>query len=359
MDLWPLPRVTGYGPDVLSSPLAGARFVPLLIARRPLLGALAALLMAAALLPATPAPAAAAGGNGFVDMANGYRADAGRGPVTYHSVINTIAIQRGRQIERDGEIGHDFEYLRRRFDEEGICWVGFGEIVATNGSGDFSAFGTQWFNSTVHRNVMRGDYTHASGSRESAGGRWFGVMIFVKLCGASTPPPTYGGFSDIGDSKFRDDIVWLADEGITTGCAATRFCPDELVPRDQMATFLRRAEGLAAATQDWFTDDSSNAHQDSINRVAQAGVTRGCATERYCPTRLVTRGQMASFMARALDLPATEHDYFTDDDGTTHEDAINRFAAAGITPGCAPNRFCPTGRVTRAQMAAFLHRAYD
>lgn len=331
-----------------------------LAARRLSLGAVVATLMAVSLLPATPAPAAAAGGNGFVAMVNGYRADAGLGPVAYHSVINTIAIQRGRQIEEAGEIGHDFEYLRRRFDEEGICWRGFGEIVATNGSGDFSAFGTQWFNSTVHRGIMLGDYTHASGSRESAGGRWFGVMVFVKLCGASTPEPiSYGGFTDIADSRFRDDIVWLAEEGITTGCSATRFCPDGQVLRDQMATFLRRAEGLSAATQDWFTDDSTSAHQDSINRVAEAGVTRGCATERYCPKRLVTRGQMASYLARAMDLPATSNDYFNDDDGTAHEDAINRIAAAGITPGCAPNRFCPTGDVTRAQMAAFLHRAYD
>ena len=333
--------------------------MPALAIRRPSLGALAASLMALALLPATPSPAAAAGGTGFVDMANGYRADAGRGPVAYHSVINTIAIERGRQIARAGQIGHDFDYLRRRFDEEGICWRGFGEIVAMNGSGALSAFGTQWYNSPTHRDIMLGDYTHASGSRESADGRWYGVMIFVKICGATTPPPTYGGFTDIADSKFRDDIVWLADQGITTGCTETRFCPDKLVPRDQMATFLRRAEGLPAASHDWFTDDSSNVHQDSINRVADAGVTRGCATTRYCPSRLVTRGEMASFLSRALGLPATSTDYFSDDDGTAHEDAINRIAAAGITPGGAPNRFCPTGNVTRAQMAAFLHRAYD
>ena len=332
--------------------------MPLIAARRALLVAISAVILTVTLLPATPAPVAAAGGNGFVSMANGHRADVGLGPVAYHSVINTIAIQRGRQIARAGEIGHDFDYLQRRFAEEGICWRAFGEIVAVNGSGDFATFGTQWINSTAHRNIMLGDYTHAGGSRESADGRWYGVMIFVKLCGAPPPPVTYGGFSDIADSKFRDDIVWLAERGITTGCAETRFCPDELVPRDQMATFLRRAEALPAATHDWFTDDSTNAHQDSINRVADAGVTRGCSADRYCPKALVTRAQMATFLARALGLASTSQDYFTDDDGTANEDAINRLAAAGITPGCAPNRFCPNGELTRAQMAAFLHRAY-
>jgi hypothetical protein len=332
--------------------------LPFIAARRALPVVISSLVLTAALLPARPAPVAAAGGNGFVNMANSYRADAGLGPVAYHSVINTIAIQRGRQIASAGQIGHDFAYLQRRFAEEGICWRGFGEIVATNGSGDFSTFGSQWINSTAHRNIMLGDYTHAGGSRESADGRWYGVMIFVKLCGAAPPPVSYGGFTDIASSGFRDDIVWLAEQGITTGCAETRFCPDELVPRDQMATFLRRAEGLPAATHDWFTDDSTNPHQDSINRIADAGVTRGCDADRYCPKTLVTRGQMASFLARALGLAATSQDYFTDDKGTAHEDAINRLAAAGITPGCAPHRFCPNGDVTRAQMAVFLHRAY-
>jgi len=347
-----------YGRAVLISPFAGAQIVPLPAARRAMLGAFAAMLMAVALLPTMPGPVAAAGGQGFVRMANGHRSDAGLGGVAYHAVIDQIAIERGRQIKRAGELGHDFDYLRRRFEEEGICWRSFGEIVAYNGTGDFSAFGTQWFNSTTHRNIMLGEYTHASGSREEDDGRWYGVMIFVKICGAE-PLPLTGGFTDIADSNFRNDIVWMANAGITTGCSQTKFCPDDLVHRDQMATFLRRAERLPAASRDWFADDSTNPHQDSINRVANAGITRGCETNRYCPKREITRAQMASFVAAALSLPATSRDYFSDDNSSAHENAINRIAAAGITTGCGPDRFCPGREVTRAQMAAFLHRAYD
>jgi hypothetical protein len=68
---------------------------------------------------------------------------------------------------------------------------------------------------------------------------------------------------------------------------------------------------------------------------------------------------MATFLARALALPAAGNDHFRDDNGSPHEDAINRIAAAGLTQGCSPNRFCPHGAVTRAQMAAFLRRAFD
>ena len=65
---------------------------------------------------------------------------------------------------------------------------------------------------------------------------------------------------------------------------------------------------------------------------------------------------MASFLSRALDLPATLSDSFGDDEASSHEAAINRLAAAGITSGCGPGRFCPDGIVTRGQMAAFLRR---
>ncbi len=128
-----------------------------------------------------------------------------------------------------------------------------------------------------------------------------------------------------------------------------------------MATFLSRARDLDSTTRNYFTDDNGNKHESSINRVRAAGITAGCrdSATLYCPSGVVTRGQMASFLARAFDLPPTNRDYFTDDDANRHEGAINRLRAAGITFGCGgvATTFCPDGAVTRGQMAAFLHRA--
>ena len=164
-------------------------------------------------------------------------------------------------------------------------------------------------------------------------------------------------FTDIATSSFLDDIHWLAYEGITSGCGGTKYCPTDPVSRGQMASFLSRALDLPPTTTDYFTDDEDSTHQANINRVAQAQITKGCTTTTFCPLADVTRGQMASFLVRALDLPPTSNDYFTDDDGTTHEADINRMRAAGITSGCSATSFCPKESVTRGQMAAFLRRA--
>ncbi len=172
-----------------------------------------------------------------------------------------------------------------------------------------------------------------------------------------TPDPVVVPFTDISDSKFVKDIIWAWENGITVGCTPTLFCPDGLVTRGQMATFLARALDLPATSADFFTDDETNRHEQSINRIAEAGISFGCGGTNFCPNGLVTRAQMASFLSRGFDVPATSTDYFTDDEGSRHEANINKIRAAGITFGCGPTTFCPNGIVTRGQMAAFLHRA--
>jgi hypothetical protein len=165
-------------------------------------------------------------------------------------------------------------------------------------------------------------------------------------------------FDDIGDSKFVAEIEWLAGVGITTGCGERLFCPDGLVTRKQMATFISRAFDLPDATRDFFTDDDGMAHEDDVNRLAEAGITTGCAPQRFCPHRTLTRKEVATILVRALELPPATRDWFDDDDGLSREDDINRLAEAGITTGCGPRQFCPARSVTREQMAAFLYRAF-
>jgi glucose/arabinose dehydrogenase len=166
-------------------------------------------------------------------------------------------------------------------------------------------------------------------------------------------------FTDIVSSTFLDDIHWLLYEGITTGCSSTTYCPTANVTREQMAIFLDRALDLPATGTDFFGDDEGRTGEAAINRLAASGITTGCSVTRYCPTANVTREQMAIFLDRALDLPATGTDFFGDDEGRTGEAAINRLAASGITTGCGATTYCPTANVSRGQMAAFLHRSFD
>ena len=70
---------------------------------------------------------------------------------------------------------------------------------------------------------------------------------------------------------------------------------------------------------------------------------------------------MAAFLVRALGYTDDGGgDLFVDDDDSIFEADIDKLATAGVTKGCNPptnDRFCPTDNVTRGQMAAFLRRA--
>ena len=117
---------------------------------------------------------------------------------------------------------------------------------------------------------------------------------------------------------------------------------------------------IVATDPEWFFSDiSDTAFVEDINWLRHTGITTGCGDDTYCPDRPVTRGQMAAFLSRALQLPAAQADYFTDDEGSTFEDDINRLRQAGITTGCGDDTYCPDRPVTRGQMAAFLYRARD
>ena len=161
------------------------------------------------------------------------------------------------------------------------------------------------------------------------------------------------------------DALWEAGITVGCGSEPLRYCPNKPVTRAQMASFLRRALDLPEAEPAGFVDvDPSSVHAASIDALRKAGITVGCGSEplRYCPGDPVTRAQMASFLRRALDLPGAESAGFVDvDAGGVHAASIDALREAGITVGCGsePLRYCPGDPVTRAQMASFLRRALD
>ena len=177
--------------------------------------------------------------------------------------------------------------------------------------------------------------------------------------GAAEQPPA---FIDVDpDNVHAAAIAWLVEAGITQGFDDGTFRPGTSVTRQQMASFLTRALGYAVPVEvERFGDVSAtNVHRGPIAALAEEGVTEGCAPGRFCPGDPVLRGQMASFLTRALDYLTPEQPrVFLDVQPTdVHRDAISALADAGVTEGCSPTRFCPADPVTRGQMASFLQRA--
>ena len=180
-----------------------------------------------------------------------------------------------------------------------------------------------------------------------------------------TPPPP---FTDLGSSTHAAAVGCVAWWGVASGTSATTFNPNGRMTRAQLASFVARelevaGYALEVAPQDVFTDDETSVHELRINQLAAAGVVQGRGGTTYAPNATVARSEMATFLVRAHDslapsLPAGT-DRFFDDGGSVHEANINKVASAGLAAGTSPTTFAPSSPVLRGQMATFLARLLD
>ncbi len=178
---------------------------------------------------------------------------------------------------------------------------------------------------------------------------------------------------DVPSDAWYADHVYALDRDYDlfhfTTCAEG-FCPDEPIKRNIIAVWTVRIlddKEPGSATETQFDDVPTETTQDQyytgfINRLYDLGVTTGCGDgSGFCPEDPVTRAQMAAFLTRAFDLPAGAPHGFDDiPEGAWYSNEVSALKASGITTGCGNNRgFCPEDPTTRAQMAAFLHRAVE
>lgn len=163
------------------------------------------------------------------------------------------------------------------------------------------------------------------------------------------------GFTDL-DSVHAEDIRRVVAAGLSDGCATDRYCPDDPVTRGQIASFLAAALHLPAQQAPFVDVPLDGVHASSIGALTAAGITKGCDDDEFCPTRHVTRGEVATLLARAYTLPAGAQSFVDVPAGAVHADGIAAVTAEGIAYGCTADRFCPTDAVTRGQLAALLSR---
>jgi uncharacterized protein YkwD len=205
-----------------------------------------------------------------------------------------------------------------------------------------------------HRGNILGDYDRVGiGIYAQDSGRVWITVNFLRGRG------DFPVFADVRANTHRSNIEGLFRRGTTLGCTFDRYCPTTGVTRGQMATFLARELGLPARSANFRDVPSSHPHAGAIGALAAAGITTGCGGSSFCPEERINRAQMAAFLARALKLPESAPVGVRDVSTSTHAGAIGALQKAGITQGCTTTSYCPTDGVTRAQMATFLQRSFD
>jgi hypothetical protein len=169
-------------------------------------------------------------------------------------------------------------------------------------------------------------------------------------------------FPDVAESSpHRPNVLALDQAGIITGFADNTFRPFQSMTRAQMATVIARSLGLGSVQPDGRFSDVTIAtgHAGHIHAVAEAGIVSGYPDGTFRPEQAVPRDQMATFLARALDL-APRPTTFRDVSPTSpHYGSVGALQLAGIASGDRSGRYGPKDQLRRDQAASLVARAFE
>ena len=182
---------------------------------------------------------------------------------------------------------------------------------------------------------------------------------------APEPPKPAQRFKDVYPTdQFYTEIEWLASTGITTGWPDNTYRPQNNIERGAMAAFFYRMAGSPRVMMPYrspFKDvDASYPFYKEIVWMYQQGITTGYPDGTFRPNDSVSREAMAAFFyrqARDYRFYAPRHTSFVDVNGDNlFYTEISWLADRGISRGWDDRTYRPGQAITRDAMAAFLYR---
>ncbi|AMA71680.1 MULTISPECIES: S-layer homology domain-containing protein [Aneurinibacillus] len=183
-------------------------------------------------------------------------------------------------------------------------------------------------------------------------------------------------FTDLGEVPWAQEAIQaLVAAGVLNGISEDKFEPLGHVTRAQFTRMLvqalklneKTAEGPSPSftdvkNEDWFAADVAIA--------ARLHIVSGVSKTKFDPNAPVTREQMATMVARALDVtmgikPAAEHkkqlEKFADrkNIATWAQANVALLVEKGIITGMDQHHFAPKSKTNRAQVAVIIQRLLD
>ena len=257
------------------------------------------------------------------------RADRDRPPMHVRGDLRDAARGWSDQMARSGSFGHN-PALSRQI----CCWRQWGENVAW--AGPVSAMGGP---QAAADRIMQG-WLASAGHREN-----LLDASFVEF--------------GIGASIARDGRLYVT---------AVFRAPDGRVPPARLPEPAPRSIDAACPSASVPTGpftDVGQTHGRAVSCLAWWDVAAGTSPTTFTPGDTVTRGQLASFVARTIEfsggtLPDGSTQRFRDVPGHhAHADTIRALTATGVIAGYGDGTFRPNEPVTRAQMARMLVQGHE
>ena len=200
-------------------------------------------------------------------------------------------------------------------------------------------------------------YRLCTGSAD--GSPTFADLFYVKGVKTSVPPPAVSGFTDVKSTDyFSEAVQWAMEQNITSGTSKTTFSPNETCSKAQILTFLWRANGSPEPTKtNPFTDiKTTDYFYKAALRAAEKGLVSGST---FGANTDCTRAMTMEYMWKAAGspMPADKADFTDVPASADYAQAVAWAVENKITSGTGGSNFSPAATCTRGQIVTFLHRA--
>lgn len=171
-------------------------------------------------------------------------------------------------------------------------------------------------------------------------------------------------FTDVAETDyFYEPVRWAVANSITDGTSDTTFSPKDACTRGQVVTFLWKAMGSPepGKKDNPFADVENDAYYaDAVLWATEEGITSGTTETTFSPEEPCNRAQVVTFLwaAAAKPTPVKTTTGFTDVTETDYYlDPVLWAFENGVTEGATDTRFGAGDVCTRAQVMTFLWKA--
>ena len=221
--------------------------------------------------------------------------------------------------------------------------------------------GSQWMICTVEEVAVAGTseitFTGVGVGQTSV---LVGNTIYtITVTGAAPENP----FVDVKDDDFfLEPVLWALEEGVTTGVSEHYFDPYGDCIRGQVVTFLWRAMGQPGHTiANPFADvTEEDFFYDAVLWAYENGITTGISANHFDPYAPCNRAQFVTFLWRAMNKPASDTVVIFPDvlNNEFYYDAVAWALENKITTGLDNGTFGSMNICNRAQVVTFLYRTF-
>ena len=184
-----------------------------------------------------------------------------------------------------------------------------------------------------------------------------GVLYFDQLQAVYKDNYKEPIYTDLKATHWASSTIeYLNTKELIKGYPNGTFKPESTITRAEAATIIARALDITKTKNITFSDvKATHFAYDAIAAVAEKGIITGREASKFSPDGKLTRAEMATILKRAYNLTGTTALPFKDVPSSHWAyEAIQTVYQNQLTGGYPDNTFKPNNSITRAEFATFL-----